>query len=77
MTRVEVHSWFERDRAHVEVRNADTQETLLEWWDEAVTEAFEDGFLSARNLQETAAAYAEYVGALSKPYRLVAVGSDE
>ena len=41
----ELHSWFERDRAHVELRNTATQETIVEWWDEAVHEAIEYGFL--------------------------------
>lgn len=43
----EIHTWFERDRAHVELRHIQTQETIVEWWDEAVTQALEDGFLSA------------------------------
>jgi hypothetical protein len=41
----ELHTWFERDRAHVELRHEPTQKTIIEWWDEAVAEAFEDGFL--------------------------------
>jgi hypothetical protein len=43
----ELHTWFERDRAHVELRNANTDKTILEFWDEAVSEAYEDGFLTA------------------------------
>jgi len=41
----ELHTWFERDRAHVELRNKLTDETIVEWWDESVHEAIEDGFL--------------------------------
>ena len=44
----ELHTWFERDRAHVELRNTDTDETIVEWWDEDVAQAVEDGFLPAR-----------------------------
>ena len=41
---VQVETWFERDRAHVAVEDKVTGETVAEWRDEAVFEAFEDGF---------------------------------
>lgn len=44
----ELHVWSERDRQHIELRAEASQETILEFWDEEVTEAYEDGFLSAR-----------------------------
>jgi len=58
----ELHTWFERDRAHVEVRLRDSQETLIEWWDEAVNEAIEDGFLNPRDYHGSAFEYARYLG---------------
>lgn len=45
ITDTELNTWFERDRAHVELRNRNTDKTIVEWWDEAVSEAQEDGFL--------------------------------
>ncbi len=41
-----LHTWFEHDRAHIELRGFDG-ETLVEWWDEAVQEAQTDGFLGS------------------------------
>jgi hypothetical protein len=41
----ELHTWFERDRAHVELRSKLDEKTIVEWWDDAVSEAIEDGFL--------------------------------
>jgi hypothetical protein len=58
----ELHEWFERDRAHVELRNKKTQKTIVEWWDEAVAEAVDDGFLKTRALHRSAFDYAKEVG---------------
>jgi hypothetical protein len=44
----ELHTWFERDRAHVELRDRRTGGTIVEWWDEDVHQAIEDGFLPSR-----------------------------
>ena len=41
--------WFERDRAHVELRNKLDDSTVVEWWDGDVAEAIEDGSLDPRN----------------------------
>ncbi|MHB8107995.1 MAG: hypothetical protein ACYDH4_11305 [Candidatus Cryosericum sp.] len=66
----ELHTWFERDRAHVELRDKRTDKTIIEWWDEAVGEAFEDGFLShKRGLKESAYEYAKDVGLLKPKHR--------
>jgi len=59
---LELHTWFERDRAHVELRDPVTDETIIEWWDEAVEEAIEDGFLDPRDYHGSAFKYARYVG---------------
>lgn len=53
----ELHTWFERDRQHVELRDKKTGKTLVEWWDEAVSEAVEDGFLNPRRFHESAFDY--------------------
>ena len=57
-----LHLWFERDRAHVELRTKDTEETIIEWWDDAVQHAIEDGFLNPRNFHTSAYHYAVSVG---------------
>lgn len=64
MKTVELHTWFERDRAHVELRDAETQKTIIEWWDEEVFEAIDDGFLDPRDFEGSAVAYAEAIGIL-------------
>lgn len=45
----EIHSWFERDNAHVELRDIRTQKTILEWRDDEVADAVQDGFLDTRH----------------------------
>jgi hypothetical protein len=37
-------TWFERDRAHVDLQDANGN-TLIEWWDDDVRQAADDGFL--------------------------------
>jgi hypothetical protein len=61
-TRLE--TWFERDRQHVALIDSRNDETIVEWWDEAVTEAIEDGFLTSRNLHGSTYDYAASVGLL-------------
>lgn len=60
----EIHTWFERDRAHVELRLADSGETIIEWWDGEVEEAVEDGFLNPRDWKGSAEDYAQHLGLL-------------
>jgi hypothetical protein len=62
----EVHTWFERDRAHVELRDKVTGQTLIEWWDDDVRQAVEDGFLNPRDYHRSAYAYAIDVGIIQK-----------
>lgn len=59
---VQVHTWFERDRSHVEIRDEVNDETLIEWWDDDVQQLFEDGFLDSRHLKSSAIEYATYLG---------------
>lgn len=61
-------TWFERDRAHVclsrKDRGGEAGETIIEWWDEAVAQAVDDGFLKARDWHGTAFQYAQHLGAI-------------
>lgn len=43
-----VETWFERDRSYVGLEN-ENGETILEFWDEEVLRAIEDGFLDHRD----------------------------
>lgn len=56
-----VATWFERDRAHVELIDVETEETVIEWWDEDVEQAVEDGFLDPRDWLGSAMEYAEHL----------------
>jgi hypothetical protein len=60
MTPNHIETWFERDRAYVGLYVGDT--VVLEWWDEAVFEAVEDGFLNPRDWLGSAEAYAHHIG---------------
>ena len=60
----QLNTWFERDRQHVALLDARNDETIVEWWDETVSEAIEDGFLTSRNLHGSAYEYAASVGLL-------------
>ncbi len=62
----ELLTWFERDRAHVELRSKLDDKTIVEWWDDAVSEAIEDGFLESRNYHQTAYDYAKERGMLPR-----------
>lgn len=61
----ELYTWFERDRAHVELRDLWTDSTIVEWWDEAVKEAVEDGYLNPKNYKRSAYEYAKMHGMLA------------
>ena len=54
----DVSTWFERDRQHVHLFCGDENTTVLEWWDEEVSEAVEDGFLDPRDWLGSALEYA-------------------
>lgn len=63
---LELETFFERDRAHVELRDADTFETIVEWWDEDLKEAITDGYLNPRDWMSSAIKYAEEHELLTK-----------
>ncbi len=68
----EIDVWFERDRAHVVLVNIETEKPIIEWRDEEVGQAIEDGFLDMgnsfgshideRSLHESAYDYAVHLG---------------
>lgn len=60
----ELQTWFERDRAHVELRNTKTDATILEFWDEDVAELVEDGFLNPCDWHGSLYEYAAYLAVL-------------
>ena len=62
----EIVTWFERDRQHVELRYKDAGGTIMEWWDEEVTEAVEDGFLDPKNWHQSAYDYVVSLGMISE-----------
>ena len=57
-----IFTWFERDRQHVELRDDKTEKTIIEWWDDEVTEAVEDGFLDPKDFHGSAFYYADSQG---------------
>ena len=57
-----LYTWFERDRALVQLRHELTGRKIVEWWDEEVNKAIEDGFLDPRDYEGSAIRYAESVG---------------
>jgi len=59
-----LETWFERDRAHVGLRNAQTDAPILSFWDEDVAELVEDGFLNPRDWHGSLYEYAVYLGVL-------------
>lgn len=62
---LKLYTWFERDRAHVELRDEDTDRTVVEFWDEDVSQAVEDGFLNPRDWFGSLVEYARTHGLLS------------
>lgn len=60
-----VDTWFERDRQHVELKNDKNDKTIIEWWDEDVSQAVEDGFLDPRDYHASAYNYAVDLGLIT------------
>lgn len=54
----ELHKWFERDNQLVELRDAKTDRTIIEFRDEDVTDMVESGFLDPRNWHSSLVEYA-------------------
>lgn len=63
----ELKTWFERDRAHVDLQDRETGRTLIEFWDEDVEQLLEDGFLDRRDLHGSLYRYAIHLGVIKAP----------
>ncbi len=63
---LKVDTWFERDRAHVRLFDEETDDTVIEWWDEDVAQAVEDGFLDPKDYEGSAIEYAESLGLIEE-----------
>ena len=72
MESTKITTWFERDRQHVALQynwGAD----IVEWWDDEVTEAVEDGFLDPKDYHGSADAYADERGLLCEDEKILAL----
>lgn len=58
-----VETWLERDRAHVELQDANDR-TILEFWDEDVQELIEDGFIKPSDWAGSMVEYAMHLGVI-------------
>jgi len=54
-----IETWFERDRGMVALLNKNTEEDIVEWWDEDLQQAVEDGFLNPKDYHRSAFEYAK------------------
>ena len=61
-----LETWFERDRQYIGLCNKaldpTKRNTIVEWWDEDVTQLVEDGFLDPKRWHESAVDYANHLG---------------
>jgi len=62
-----LNTWFERDRAHIEIFPTDNLgercgDTILEFWDKEVREIIEDGFVDPKDTLNSMIDYGEYLG---------------
>jgi len=64
VSNTELDTWSERDRDYVILKTKHSGNSIMEWWDEAVGEAIEDGFLGRdkRNWHQDAVDYANERG---------------
>lgn len=54
--------WFERGGGYVELSNKRTGKTIIQWVDDEIQEAVEDGFLDPKDWHWSAYNYAKNVG---------------
>lgn len=67
-----IESWFERDRAYVGLYTLDdtgapdmNSESIIEFWDDGVNGAIEDGILDPRDYLGSMIDYAKYMGLIN------------
>lgn len=65
MKTLHVSTWFERDRAYIALLDEDDR-VIVEFWDEGVDQAIEDGFIDMRNLKKSLIEYAIYFDLLKE-----------
>lgn len=68
-----VETWFERDRRYVGLYPKDDEgkpdtnkNAIVEWWDDDVDQAIEDGFLNPRDWHGSALGYARHIGVIKE-----------
>lgn len=61
---LELHTWFERDRACVELRSPNG-ETVFEAWDEDCLQLIEYGYLDPKDFKQSAFDYAQELGLIA------------
>lgn len=60
---VEVKTWFERDRSHIDLVDTRSDKTIVEWWDAEAQQMLEDGFFEAGpGLERSVVKYAQEMG---------------
>lgn len=57
-----ISMWFERGGGYVELSNKRTGKTIIQWVDDEIQEAVEDGFLDPKDWHWSAYNYAKNVG---------------
>ena len=73
-----IKTWFERDRRHVELYRKDTDETIVEWWDDEASSMVEDGYLKPDDWHGSAYEYALDRGLIPhKPGMMVTIASND
>ena len=73
-----IRTWFERDRQHIELYRKDTDETIVEWWDDEVSSMVDDGYLKPDNWHDSAYEYALDNGLIPhKPGMQVTIASND
>ena len=60
----EINTWFERDRSFVELTK--NGKSILEFWDNDVTELIEAGFINPKNYLRSMIDYARYLGLIDR-----------
>lgn len=64
-------TWFERDRQHVRLETPDGK-PVFELWDDAVSQAIEDGFLTTpRRTRPSDADWQPHAVAYAREYKLI------
>lgn len=55
-----ISTWFERDRSHIALEDANSEKIILEFWDDELKELVTDGFLNPKDWHNSMVKYANY-----------------